>query len=88
MQITHSSVVSAVLVAKAAPNADMSLIWLNERLESRYVNNGPNNKSQHAHNSLQLCQRDAGGQGRSQRRYVADLDACETARPSCKKWAQ
>ncbi len=34
-----------VLVAKAAANADMSLIWLYEALESRYVNNGRNKKN-------------------------------------------
>ncbi len=36
MQTTHLSVVSVVLVAKAAPNADVSLIWLHARLEIRF----------------------------------------------------
>ncbi len=40
MQTTHSSAVSVVLVARAAPNADMSLIWLSRRLQGRSVNNG------------------------------------------------
>ncbi len=39
---THFSVVSAVLVAKAAPNADMLLIWLPPKLQSCSVNNGRN----------------------------------------------
>ncbi len=67
MQTTHVSVVSALLVAKAAPNADMSLIWLLERLQGRSVSNGRAKKRQHADNSLQICQRGVGGQGRSQR---------------------
>ncbi len=50
MQPTHSSHVSVVLVAKAAPNAKMSLILLNPRLQSRYVNNGRNQKNKHANN--------------------------------------
>ncbi len=50
MQTTHNSIVSVVLVAKVAPNADMSLIWLRERLLSRYVNKR-REKSQHADNS-------------------------------------
>ncbi len=45
MQTTHYNVVSAVLVARAATNADMSLIWLFQRLESRYVNNSRNKKN-------------------------------------------
>ncbi len=39
MQISHLSVVSVVLVARATPNDDMSLIWLQARLQSRYVKN-------------------------------------------------
>ncbi len=39
MQTTHHSVVSVVLVARAAPNADMSLIRLHVRLESCSVSN-------------------------------------------------
>ncbi len=35
MQTTHDSVVSVVLTAKPAANADMSLIWLNESLKIR-----------------------------------------------------
>ncbi len=38
MKITHLSVVSVVLVARAAPNADVSLIKLLERLQDHYVN--------------------------------------------------
>ena len=34
-----------VLVAKAAPNADMSLIWLFERLQSCFVRNGHTKKA-------------------------------------------
>ena len=39
MQTTHSRKVSVLVVAMTAPNADMSLIWLFERLQNRYVNN-------------------------------------------------
>ncbi len=54
MQTTHRNVVSVVLVAKAAPNADMSLIWLLPRLERRYVNNRRNTKASKrtAHHSV------------------------------------
>ncbi len=45
VQTTHVSVVNAVLVAKPAPNAETSLIWLSSRLQSRFVNNGRNKKS-------------------------------------------
>ncbi len=37
MQTTHCSVVSAVFVAKAAPNAEISLTWLFERLKVPFV---------------------------------------------------
>ena len=84
MQTTNLSVFSAVLVARAALNTDMLLIWLPPRLESRYVNNRRNNKTQHADNSLQICQRGVGGQGRSQRRNVADLVVYKTRKPFCK----
>ncbi len=66
MHTTHYSALSVVLIAKAAPNADMSLIWFSLRLQGRYVNNGLI-KSQHTDNSLQLCQRIVGGQGCTQR---------------------
>ncbi len=87
MQTTHSSVVSVVLVAKAAPNADMSQIWLPTRLQSLCVNSGHNLKSQYADNSRQRCQRGVGGQGRSQRCYVADFVAIKTTKLFCKQWA-
>jgi hypothetical protein len=63
---THSSVVSMVLVARAANNFDMSLIRFRERLESRFVNNG-REKMQQKDNSLQRRQRGVGVQGRLQR---------------------
>jgi hypothetical protein len=44
MQTTHVRVVSVVLLAKAVPNADMSLTWLFERQQNRYANNGRNKK--------------------------------------------
>ncbi len=44
MLTTHYSVVSAVLVAKAAPSADMSRIRLPQRLQKHSMNNGRNKK--------------------------------------------
>ncbi len=82
MQATHNSHVSVVLVAKATPNADMSLTTWLESLQSRSVNSRHTKiKSQNTDNSLQLFQRGVGGQGRSQRRNVAvaDIVACKTA---------
>ncbi len=38
MQTTHFSVVSVVLVAKAAPSTDMSLTWFFQRLQRRCLN--------------------------------------------------
>ena len=46
MQTTHSSHFSVVLVAKAAPNADITLIRFLERLQSHIVIKGRNNKMQ------------------------------------------
>jgi hypothetical protein len=48
--------------------------------------NGRNKK--YADNSLQRCQRSVGGQGRSQRRNVADSVALKTARPLHKYWTK
>ncbi len=42
MQTTHFRSVSVLLVARDAPNADMSLILFPKRLESHYVSNGQN----------------------------------------------
>jgi hypothetical protein len=80
MQTTHSSIVSAALVVKAAHNAVMSLIWLHSRLQSRFVRNGHNKKREYADNSHQLCQRGVGGQGRCQRQNVADSVVLETTK--------
>ena len=54
MQTTHLSVVNVVLVARATPNDDMSLIWLYARLETYSVNNGRTKKAsmQTTHNSV------------------------------------
>ncbi len=54
IQTTHSSVVSVMFAAKAAPNADMLLIWLIARLKSRCVKKWAHKKYQHADNSHQL----------------------------------
>ncbi len=45
MQTTHSNVVSVLLVARAAPSAVMSLIWLLSRLQSHSVSNWQNKKA-------------------------------------------
>ncbi len=45
MQKTHSRIVSVLFVLKAAPNTEMSLIRLLERLQSCHVNNRRNKKA-------------------------------------------
>ncbi len=37
MQPTYPSVVSVLLVPKAAANAVVSLIWFSKRLQNRYI---------------------------------------------------
>ncbi len=85
MQITYHSVVSVVLVAMTAPNADMSLIRLPARLQSHSVKKIGTTKSHRADNSLQFCQRAIGGQSSSQRRNVADSVRTKTKKPFGKK---